>query len=43
MEYLNQAKKKFPRRIKTTLRNKTKLPFGDEIKNIRVVRKTKLI
>ena len=44
MKYLNQTKKKeFPRRIKTTLRNKAKLPFGDETKNIRVVRKTKLI
>ena len=32
----------FPRCIKTTLRNKTKLPFGDEIKNIRVVRNAKL-
>ena len=41
MEYLNQTKKKFPKRItKTTLRNKTKLRFGDEVKNIRVVRKT---
>ena len=35
--------KKFPRSfIKTTLRNKAILPFGDEIKNIRVVGKTKL-
>ena len=42
MEYLNQTKK-FSGRIKTTLKNKTKLPFGDEIKNFRVVRKTKLI
>ena len=43
MEYLNQTKKKFPRPIKTTLRNKTNLLPGDEIKNIRVVRKAKLI
>ena len=40
MEYLIRREKKFPRRIKTTLRNKIKLPYGDGIKNIRVVRKT---
>ena len=40
MEYSIRTEKEFPRRIKTTLRNKIKLPFGDEIKNIRVVPKT---
>ena len=35
--------KKFLRSfIRTTLKNKAILPFGDEIKNIRVVGKTKL-
>ena len=43
MKFLNQTERKFHIRIKTTLRNKTRLPFGDEIKNIRVVRKTKSI
>ena len=34
MEYLIHTEKKFPRRIKTTLQNTTKLPFGDGIKKI---------
>ena len=40
MEHLIRTEETFPRRIKTTLQNKIKLPFGDKIKNIRVVRKT---
>ena len=37
MEYLIRTEKTFPRCINTTLGNKIKLPFGDRIKNIRVV------
>ena len=42
MKFLNQTERKFPIRIKTTLRNKTRLPFGDEIKNVKSSSKNKV-